>query len=167
MTISMPQSQPASLPITRRPVTLGVIVGNRGFFPKHLVTNGRQAILEVLEQNGINALITPENDTSYGAVESLQEAQHVAAFFRQHRDEIDGILVTLPNFGDERAIANTLRMADLRRAGADPRLPGRCDQNDHQRPPRQFLRQDERLQQSTPVRHQVHADGAAHDRSAQ
>ena len=28
-------------------------------------------------------------------------------------DQIDGIIVTLPNFGDERAIADTLRMADL------------------------------------------------------
>jgi L-fucose isomerase-like protein len=99
--------------IATRPVTLGVIVGNRGFFPKHLVTKGRALILEVLQKAGINALILPESDTAYGAVESLKEAQLYGEFFRQNRDQIDGILVTLPNFGDERAIANTLRYADL------------------------------------------------------
>src|SRR5207245_7886725 len=33
--------------------------------------------------------------------------------FKSHREEIDGVLVTLPNFGDERAVANTLRWAGL------------------------------------------------------
>lgn len=99
--------------IARRPVTLAVVVGNRGFFPKHLVVSGRQTILEVLNRAGINAVIIGENETAYGAVESLSEAQLNAEFFRQHSNEIDGVLVTLPNFGDERAIANTLRMSGL------------------------------------------------------
>ena len=29
-------------------------------------------------------------------------------------ERIDGIIVTLPNFGEERAIADALRLADLR-----------------------------------------------------
>lgn len=94
-------------------ITLGVIVGNRGFFPSHLCTSGRQAILDVLERHGIRAVIVPEEATSHGAIESLQEARLCADLFREHRHEIDGILVTLPNFGDERAVANTLRWAAL------------------------------------------------------
>jgi L-fucose isomerase-like protein len=101
-------------PQAQHPVTLGVIIGNRGFFPKHLVSSGRQTIQEVLSKAGIRAILVGENDTAYGAVESLKEAQTCASLFRQHRDEIDGVLVTLPNFGDERAIANTLRLADLK-----------------------------------------------------
>src|SRR5256885_9967815 len=31
-----------------------------------------------------------------------------------YRDRLDGIIVTLPNFGEERAIADALRWADLR-----------------------------------------------------
>jgi L-fucose isomerase-like protein len=97
-----------------KPVTLGLIVGNRGFFPAHLCDSGRKTILKVLEEEGINAVgLTPE-DTKFGSVESLADAEKCAALFKQHRDEIDGILVTLPNFGDERAIANTLRLADLK-----------------------------------------------------
>lgn len=94
-------------------VTLGVIVGNRGFFPDHLCESGRKTVLDVLEREGIRVVITPADATNNGAIESLQEARLCADLFRAHRDEIDGVLVTLPNFGDERAIANTLRWAGL------------------------------------------------------
>ena len=93
--------------------TLGVIVGNRGFFPDHLCASGRRTILDVLDRLGIEAVITPENATNNGAVETLDEARLCADHFKAHRDKIDGILVTLPNFGDERAIANTIRWAGL------------------------------------------------------
>lgn len=95
------------------PVTLGVIVGNRGFFPAHLCSSGRAEVLTVLEQEGIRAIALPTEATPHGSVESLADARACADVFRAHRDEIQGVLVTLPNFGDERAIANTLRWADL------------------------------------------------------
>jgi L-fucose isomerase-like protein len=112
MTLAAPQPLQASA-LTHRPVTLAVIVGNRGFFPHHLALKGRNLVLEVLERAGIRAIITPESATNVGAIESLDEARLCAELFRQHRDEIDGVLVTLPNFGDERAIANTIRFAGL------------------------------------------------------
>jgi len=93
--------------------TLGVIVGNRGFFPDHLCSSGRETIIKVLEEEGIKAIALSLDDTSFGSVESLADAQKCADLFKQNRDEIDGVLVTLPNFGDERAIANTLRWAGL------------------------------------------------------
>lgn len=97
-----------------KPVTLGVIVGNRGFFPAHLCDSGRKTILKVLEEEGIKTVALTPEDTKFGSVESLADAEKCAALFKRRRDEIDGILVTLPNFGDERAIANTLRLADLK-----------------------------------------------------
>lgn len=93
--------------------TLGVIVGNRGFFPGHLCETGREEVLRVLREENIEPLILPAEATRYGAVESFQEASQYAQFFRANADKIDGILVTLPNFGDERAVADTLRMAGL------------------------------------------------------
>src|SRR5882762_3656489 len=92
---------------------LGIIVGNRGFFPAHLCESGRRDILRVFEEEGIKAVTLPPDATKFGAVESLSDAQKCADLFKAHRDEIDGILVTLPNFGDERAVANTLRWAKL------------------------------------------------------
>lgn len=94
-------------------VTLGVIVGNRGFFPDHLCKTGRETVLAVLKKEGIRTVALSLKDTNNGSVESLEDAHKCADLFKQHRDEIDGILVTLPNFGDERAIANTLRWAEL------------------------------------------------------
>jgi L-fucose isomerase-like protein len=94
-------------------VTLGLIVGNRGFFPDHLCETGRQSVLNVLDQADIRAVALTPEDTKFGSVESLQDARKCADLFKQHRDEIDGVLVTLPNFGDERAIANTLRWSEL------------------------------------------------------
>ena len=96
-----------------RPLTLAVIVGNRGFFPDHLAQSGRETILQVLAKHKIQTVIVEAGSTNVGAIESLDEARLCAELFRSRRDDIDGVLVTLPNFGDERAIANTLRWSEL------------------------------------------------------
>ena len=83
-----------------KPVTLGVIVGNRGFFPVHLCKAGRKTILKVLADEGIQSIALAEEDTKFGSVESLSDAQQLADLFKAHREEIDGVIVTLPNFGD-------------------------------------------------------------------
>jgi L-fucose isomerase-like protein len=107
------------LPGTRRVVlfvlvtTLGIIIGNRGFFPAHLCEAGRREILRILEEEKIKPITLPTDATKFGAIESVTDAQKCADLFKAHRDEIDGILVTLPNFGDERAVANALRWAGL------------------------------------------------------
>ena len=93
--------------------TFGVIVGNRGFFPDVLARDGRQEVLSVLAAQGYNAICLTPDDTKFGSVETLSDARKCADLFKQHRDEIDGVLVTLPNFGDERGVANTLRFAGL------------------------------------------------------
>ncbi len=90
-----------------------MVIGNRGFFPTHLCEAGRKAILCVLEGEGFDVVVLPETARQSGTVESLADARACADLFRANRDSIDGVLVTLPNFGDERAIANTLRFADL------------------------------------------------------
>lgn len=96
-----------------KPVTLGVIVGNRGFFPKHLCVSGRETILKVLEEEGIRAVIVGAEETPYGSIGTMEDARKCADLFRRHRDEIDGILITLPNFGEERPIADTIRWSEL------------------------------------------------------
>jgi len=93
--------------------TFGVLVGNRGFFPSHLIESGRKTVLEKLETGGFGAVALDTEATPYGSVESLEDAKKCAALFQEHADEIDGILVTLPNFGDERAVAETIRRAGL------------------------------------------------------
>jgi L-fucose isomerase-like protein len=94
--------------------TFAVIVGNRGFFPAELCKDGRALMLKTLERQGYTAVCLGPSDTPFhGAIESYADAQKCAELFRKHRDNIEGVIVTLPNFGDERAIANALRLAGL------------------------------------------------------
>ena len=86
-------------------VTLGLIVGNRGFFPSHLCEAGRAEMLQLLDEMGFNVITLTPEQTTYGSIESLSDARQCAELFDAHRHEIDGVIVTLPNFGDERAVA--------------------------------------------------------------
>jgi len=95
-------------------MTMGLIVGNRGFFPDHLAKSGREEMLRVLEASGMDVVALTPEQSKYGAVESREESRRCAELFRQNRERINGVIVTLPNFGEERAIADTLRLADLR-----------------------------------------------------
>ena len=54
-----------------------------------------------------------EQDTKLGGVETWQHAKACADLFSQHRDRIDGVLVCLPNFGDEKGVADALKLAAL------------------------------------------------------
>lgn len=93
--------------------TLGVIITNRSFFPSHLVTAAREKILAKLQAKGINTVILGENETELGAVVTYQEAQACARLFSDNRDIIDGILVILPNFGEETGVAAAIDLARL------------------------------------------------------
>jgi L-fucose isomerase-like protein len=95
-------------------ITLGLIVGNRGFFPGHLAESGRKEMVQVLQQAGIEVVVLDAEKSGHGAIETYEEAQRCAEVFRAHSEQIDGVIVTLPNFGDERAIADTLRLSRLR-----------------------------------------------------
>lgn len=96
-----------------RKMSLGVIVGTRGFFNPDLARRGRQEVLARLKSLGVRTCVLPADATAHGAVETLEDAEKCARFFHEHRDEIDGVLVTLPNFGDEQAIACALARARL------------------------------------------------------
>ncbi len=95
-------------------ITLGLIVGNRGFFPGHLAESGRKEMIQVLQQADIEVVALDADKSGHGAIETYEEAQRCAEVFRAHSEQIDGVIVTLPNFGDERAIADTLRLSRLR-----------------------------------------------------
>jgi L-fucose isomerase-like protein len=94
-------------------MTLGVIIGNRDFFPDALVTQARRELLDLFAQTGVRAVILDEDTTKRGAVETWEDAKKCAALFKAHRDEIDGILVSLPNFGDEKGIAEAIKLSGL------------------------------------------------------
>ncbi len=93
--------------------TFAVIVGNRGFFPDALVKDGRKNILDVLKKSGFGSVALSMQQTKFGAVESFADAKKCAELFAQKREQIDGIIITLPNFGDEKAAAEAVKRAGL------------------------------------------------------
>jgi L-fucose isomerase-like protein len=99
--------------VTLKTPTLGVIYGNRDFFPDLLVTEARADIAKLFNEYGIKAIQLGENDSKLGGVESHNDARKCAELFHKHEDEIDGVLVCLPNFGDEKGVADTLKLAKL------------------------------------------------------
>src|SRR5207302_2651193 len=86
--------------------------------------SGREEMIRVLKDANVEVVApTPKgsntdptliaNESKFGAVETFEEARGCAELFKRHRDTIDGVIVSLPNFGDERAIADTLRLSGL------------------------------------------------------
>ena len=94
-------------------MTFGVVVGNRGFFPGHLASSGREEMIAALGAAGFEAVCLTPEESRHGAVESRAEVKACVELFRRNAGKIDGVIVTLPNFGDERGVADTLRMAGL------------------------------------------------------
>jgi L-fucose isomerase-like protein len=114
--------------VTKKEMTMGLIVGNRGFFPDHLAKSGRDEMIQVLQRAGIDVVALTPEQSKYGAIETYEEAKRCADLFRSKAREIDGVIVTLPNFGDERAVADTLRLSGLRvpvLVQATPDTPGK------------------------------------------
>jgi L-fucose isomerase-like protein len=98
----------------QRKMTFGVIVGTRGFFPGHLAKTGREEIISVLEAAGAEAIVLSPQESKHGAVQTYAESQLCADLFKKHAEEIDGIIVTLPNFGEERGIVDAIRLSGLK-----------------------------------------------------
>jgi len=93
--------------------TFGLIVSTRGFFNPMFASEARKKLLEKLDAMGYKYIIPPAEATPNGAIESYQDAKLCADLFQEHRDEIDGILVVLPNFGDEIGVVQTIDRSKL------------------------------------------------------
>lgn len=96
-----------------KPVTLGLAVGSRLFFNGAPALAARAQLTAQLARLGVAFKIPPAEATENGAVQSRKDAAFYGDFFRAHRDEIDGLAILLPNFGDEVAIAEMVSRAAL------------------------------------------------------
>jgi L-fucose isomerase-like protein len=95
------------------PITLAVIIGNRDFFPDLLVAEARKDITALLDASGIQTVMLRPEQSKLGGVETHADARKCAELFGLNREKIDGVLVVLPNFGDEKGVADTLKLSRL------------------------------------------------------
>jgi L-fucose isomerase-like protein len=93
---------------------VAVIIGNRDFFPDVLVSEARKEIVKLFGELGIEAVMLTPEETKLGAVETWQDAKRCGELFSKHAARISGILVCLPNFGDEKAVADSIRLSGLK-----------------------------------------------------
>lgn len=103
--------------------TFGVLISNRSFFPDHLVLTARKQLLASLEKWGHRVITLSTEDTFMGETMTYDEAKKCAALFKTRADDIDGVIISLPNFGEETGIADAIRWSGL----TCPLLVQACD----------------------------------------
>ena len=93
----------------------GIIIGTRAYFNSELAKDVRKQLLKTLADEGYDYVILPEDATPTGSssIETREDGLKCAELFRQNRDRIDGIIVSLPNFGFEIGLINAISVADL------------------------------------------------------
>jgi L-fucose isomerase-like protein len=99
--------------MTRKKTTFALFFGNRGFFPASLIAEAREELPRVLEEWGHDVLMFDEEATRYGAVETPREGEKYANFLRENRGEFGGVILCLPNFGDETGAVAALQEAHV------------------------------------------------------
>lgn len=95
--------------MNKQTVTFALYFGNRGFFPGELIASARLEMMRAVERAGCRYILMDEQETRYGAVETMEEGQKYAAFLKAHEGEYDGVILSLPNFGDENGAIYALR----------------------------------------------------------
>ena len=100
---------------SNRKQCFGVIIGTRAYFNSDLAKDVRKQLLKTIEDEGYDYVILPEDATPTGSssIETREDGLKCAELFRQNRDRIDGIIISLPNFGFEIGIINAISTADL------------------------------------------------------
>jgi len=93
--------------------TLGVIIGNRDFFPDALIAEARRDLIKLFAELSIEPVWLTSEQTKLAAVETWSDAVKCGELFRNNHHRIEGILVVLPNFGDEKGIADSIRLSEL------------------------------------------------------
>lgn len=88
---------------------LALLVANRGFFPSSVIDSARAEMVEAINKAGAEALVMEIDRTKYGAVELREDGEEYAKFLAEHEGEYDGLVICLPNFGDENGIKAAIK----------------------------------------------------------
>ena len=99
--------------MTPKKSTFALFFGNRGFFPGSLITSARDEMVQTLKKLGHDVLIMDSGLTRHGAIETPAEGAAYAKFLRDHEGEFDGVILSLPNFGDENGAVAALKDANV------------------------------------------------------
>jgi L-fucose isomerase-like protein len=95
-----------------KPTKFALLYGNRGFFPGELQEEARDTMPRVLHETGHDCVQMDKHLTHFGAVETPAEGEAYAEFLKS-QDDVGGVVVCLPNFGDETGAISALKKCSL------------------------------------------------------
>jgi L-fucose isomerase-like protein len=101
------------MPVNTDKTTFALFFGTRAGFPASLMASARSEMSSALKAMGHNILVMDESATPFGAVCSPAEGAIYAKWLRENEGKFGGIIVCLPNFGDENGAAAALRHAGV------------------------------------------------------
>lgn len=90
-------------------LTFALFFGNRGFFPGELVDSARNEMRAAVQAFGHDTIEMAPELTRFGAVETIAEGNIYAKFLQENQGKFDGVILCLPNFGDENGAAVALQ----------------------------------------------------------
>ena len=95
--------------------TFGIILATRSYFNSALAKDVRATLTRVLTENNYDYVILNEEDTTTGSgsIETREDGIKCAELFKKNRERIDGIIISLPNFGFEIGIINAIQLSNL------------------------------------------------------
>ena len=93
--------------------TFALFFGNRGFFPASLMAEARQELPRLLKAWGHDTLTLQADATRHGAIETAREGTLYANFLQENKGQFDGVILCLPNFGDETGAVAALKDAGV------------------------------------------------------
>ena len=88
---------------------LALLIANRGFFPSTVIESAREEMTQAVKKAGADVLVMDSSLTKYGAVETRAEGEIFGNFLAEHNGEYDGLIICLPNFGDENGIKEAIK----------------------------------------------------------
>ncbi|MBI4979460.1 MAG: hypothetical protein HZC28_18430 [Spirochaetes bacterium] len=93
--------------------TFALYFGNRGFFPEQLIAAARAELSARIGALGYETRMMAADATRFGAIETPQEGRLFARFLAENKSAVDGVIICLPNFGDERGAVEAVRDAGV------------------------------------------------------
>jgi L-fucose isomerase-like protein len=93
--------------------TFALFFGNRGFFPASHQKEAREELPRIFGKLGHETMMMEESATRHGAVETPREGEAYARWLRENEGKFGGVILCLPNFGDETGAIAALKNVDV------------------------------------------------------
>ncbi|MDR1704919.1 MAG: hypothetical protein LBS19_09615 [Clostridiales bacterium] len=94
-------------------MNIAYLIANRGFFPSSVIEQAHSDIRNAFARANVSGVTIPADATRYGAVETTDDGMVFANFLARNRGQYDGLVICLPNFGDENGIKAAIQDCEV------------------------------------------------------